>query len=142
MINNKNNNHTANKNKNNSTGVLDASALMALFNDEKGCDVVYRILGGACISAVTLCEVLSEISKQGGALSVFIAQIEALELEVIPFDFEIAKIAAELLNVADDSSITLEERASLALAIHLSLPLYTRQHAFAGLELPVKVRMI
>ncbi len=44
---------------------IDASALLALLNEEPGADVVAQALPGAVISAVNLSEVVAKLSQAG-----------------------------------------------------------------------------
>lgn len=116
-----NNKNTANNNNN--TVVLDRSALLALFYDEEGANVIYRLLPNAVISTVTLCEIIILAVESGISANLIFEQIEALELHVEAFNSEQAKLAAQL--TAQYENLSLSERAGIALALSLNLPLYT-----------------
>lgn len=46
--------------------VLDASALLALVNQEKGTDIVAEIIENTIMSNVNICEVISELNSKIG----------------------------------------------------------------------------
>ena len=45
--------------------VLDASAVLALLNQEAGCEAIALFIGKAAISAVNLSEVISKLAEAG-----------------------------------------------------------------------------
>ncbi len=126
-----------NPNKKNNKGVLDTSALRALFYDEAGADVVYRILDGACISTVSLAIFLNEAQKAGGDQDILLHHIETLELQIFPFDYKQVCIAAQHFYAT-----SLECRAAIALAMHLELPLYSSNAVLSKLNLPITLKML
>ena len=67
--------------------VLDASALLALFNDEPGAQAVLDALAGDClVSAVNQTEVLTKLLDKGLTEAEAISVMEAAEIEVVAFD--------------------------------------------------------
>ncbi|MBJ7389817.1 MAG: PIN domain-containing protein, partial [Sphingomonadaceae bacterium] len=70
--------------------VLDASALIALFRDEPGADVVADHIGDALISAVNLQEVVKALLRRGIALDIAREMIAGLHLEVRSHDAQSA----------------------------------------------------
>lgn len=135
-----NNNNKARNNKNNKA-VLDTSALMALFNDEEGSDTVYMMLPHALISAVNLCEVVSKAAEKGISAALIFEHLKTLELQVAAFDLEQSQVAANL-HFDKGQSYTFSEKACIALAVSLDLPIYTAEKNLAKLDLPVKVHLI
>lgn len=80
--------------------VIDASALLALLQDENGADeVVEAIAAGAAISTVNLSEVLAKLAEHGQPAVVALGSIhEAAEgaLRIEPFTEDDAAQAADL----------------------------------------------
>ena len=65
--------------------VFDASATLALIQDEPGCQVLRALLPEAVMSSVNLAEVLSKLVRDGMAACEASAALRALHLEVVPF---------------------------------------------------------
>jgi ribonuclease VapC len=65
--------------------VLDASALLALINQEPGFEKVAAVISTACMSSVNVAEVVSKLMDKGFS-EVEIREIfEALKVLIIPF---------------------------------------------------------
>jgi len=122
--------------------VLDASALLALLNDEPGRAVVEAALDGAFISAVNLSEVMAKLADRGMAESHARAALNALDLEVVPFDAELAFRAGALRPITRPLGLSLGDRACLALGIYLSLPVLTAERHWHTLALPISIQRI
>ena len=95
---------------------IDASALLALIFKERGADYVRDRLPQCRISAVNLAEVASRLSDQG------MPDIEATELihatgvDCVPFDARQALVSVSLRRKTRAFSLSLGDRACLALA--------------------------
>ncbi len=61
---------------------------------------------------------------------------------IVPFDQELASIAAGLESLTRPFGLSLGDRACLALGIRLSLPILTADQAWAKLDVGVKVELI
>lgn len=109
------------------SAVVDASAVLAFLLDEPGADVAGAALeaGGSLLSAVNLSEVLSKLSDRGLLPDSLALLIEALPIEVVPFDAADAHEAALLRDVTRTHGLSLGDRACLALARSRGLPAVT-----------------
>ncbi len=122
--------------------VLDASALLALLNQEPGSDVVANLIAEAAISTVNLAEVVAKLSEAGLPQTAIETALEGLGFNVIPFDLQQA-IAAGLLRPQTKAlGLSLGDRACLALAQHLDIPALTADQAWANLSLQIEVQII
>jgi PIN domain nuclease of toxin-antitoxin system len=123
--------------------VLDASAFLALLNEEKGQEVVAQVLNNAVISSVNACEVAAELHEK---LKMPIDKIESLLItlitEIIPFDLEQAIIAAALKPKTKELGLSLGDRACLALGQSLNLPVYTADRAWSAAKVGIDIVMI
>ena len=63
------------------------------------------MLGGARISAVNLSETITKLMDYGKKLEEISLQIDRLQITVIPFDTELAQIAASLRRPAGQSPL-------------------------------------
>lgn len=118
--------------------VLDASALIAFLRDEPGAHGVAAVLRTVCISAVNLAEVLVVLSRSK-PLDAVAEQVGRLRIPVVPFDSELARITASLVESTHHLGLSLGDRACLALARSRSLPAYTTDRTWDECGLPVKI---
>jgi len=126
--------------------VLDASAVLAYLQQEKGQDRVEAALeeGPCWMTAVNLCEVLGKLCQMGMPLREARAAVDDLGLIVINFDPELAAIAAFLRVRTKSIGASLGDRACLALAQQAAhsqaTPLVlTADPAWAKLKWPFKI---
>lgn len=126
-----------------SSVVLDASALLALLNQEPGAEkLTPELLSGAVISTVNLAEVHSKLVARG------LRQDEAWEAtmtpigEAVPFDMGHARLAGDLLAKTRPLGLSLGDRACLALGLALKLPIYTADRSWKKLKVGARIRVI
>jgi len=122
--------------------VLDASAVLALLNDEPGREKVESALEGAVIGTVNLSEVMAKLVEKGVPEPQAISAIDELELEIIPFDTHLAFRAGALRPLTKPLGMSLGDRACIALGLHLTLPVLTAERNWQSLSLPVPVHLI
>jgi ribonuclease VapC len=122
--------------------ILDASALLALLQNETGADLVRRVYDRALVSAVNLAEVASAMVEKGRALESVRRDLSALPLEVVPFEGDQIFEAARLRRLTHHEKLSLADRACLALARMRGLPVYTTDRAWRSLKLGVDVRVV
>lgn len=115
--------------------VLDASAVLALLNQEPGRDQVERVLGESVISAVNACEVLTKLIDAGLPLEEARESFDLLGLEVMDFNKELAEQAASLRSATRKKGLSLGDRCCLALGLHLNLETVTAEREWAKLKL-------
>lgn len=122
--------------------VLDASAALAFLFREPGHERVAEIVNDSRMSTVNLAEVLSRFTRDGHAVAVVWARLRRSPIEWVPLAESHATVAAELAPFTMPYGLSLGDRACLALAIERGLPVLTADRAWAGLGLPVEVRLI
>lgn len=123
--------------------VLDASALLALFQGEPGSEkVAQAIKEGAAISAVNLAEVVSKLHDKGIPETIIKDVIDILPLTVIDFTTTLAYKVGVLRPLTKQVGLSLGDRACLALAFHLNLPALTTDRIWETLSLDVAVQVI
>ena len=119
--------------------VIDASAVLALLDDEPGSERVAQALGGAAISAVNLAEVLGRLRRHGLGADAAAMAVDSLALEVVAFDRDLAAEAAEIEALAVRHGLSLGDRACLATARRLRRPAITADRAWLRLGIGVRV---
>jgi ribonuclease VapC len=120
--------------------VLDASALLAYLHEEEGAaKVADAIARSASISAANWAETLSKVAELGARPSQLAAELEAQGLlhgllEVVPLTAEDALVIGELRPRTKELGLGLGDRACLALALRLRLPVLTADRPWTELE--------
>jgi ribonuclease VapC len=127
--------------------VIDASALLALLQDENGADeVVEAIADGAAISTVNLSEVLAKLAEHGQPAVVALGSIhEAAEgaLQIEPFTEDDAAQAADLRPRSKAQGLSFGDRACLALATRFEVAAVTADRDWQKLaDVGVAVKLI
>jgi ribonuclease VapC len=123
-------------------GVLDASAVLAVYLDELGAEAVLEIVEGSLVSAVNYSEILSKALDRGDAFDFAIQKLSAMGFIVVAHDLQLARRAAELRPLTKSRGLSIGDRACLALAERERLPALTTDRAWMGLDLPVEIRVI
>ncbi len=116
--------------------VLDASAVLAVLNGERGEKKVIPILGESVISSVNLTEVAAklleaEMGEADARLAVSVLGIG----EIADFTEDLAWDAARLRPLTRQYGLSLGDRACLALAIRLNVPTVTADKEWSKLKL-------
>lgn len=127
-----------------SSCVLDASAAIAYLEQETGSDVVAAIVESqeGAMSTVNFAEVATRLADRG-ALEVDIRLATGrLRADLYSFDGEMALQAGLLRPVTRRLGLSLGDRACLALAQRLNLPVYTADRAWAALQLGILIHLI
>lgn len=122
--------------------VLDASAVLALVQDEPGASEVEQHLGQAVMSTVNWAEVAGVLDARGLAPAPLRSVVEALGIEVMAFDAETADGTGCLWRKTREQGLSLADRACLAVARSLDLPAVTADRAWLELDVGVDVRCI
>ena len=122
--------------------VLDASALLALLNNEPGAQRVKDILTESVIGAVNLCETVGKLVNAGMSLEDARASVELINLEVVLFDAELACGAGALIIKTKKLGLSLGDRACLALGLKLNRTVVTAEQLWSRLKLGVTIEII
>ena len=122
--------------------ILDASAILALLNNELGSEIVINALPEAVISSINLSEVVAKLAESGMPEVEIRAAIDALGLEIINFDSEMAYSAGMLRPDTKRTGLSFSDRACLTLGLSMNLPVLTSDKAWADLELGIVVQVI
>lgn len=124
--------------------VLDASVVLAYLNEETGAELVAPILeqGNGVLSAVNYAEVATKLLQLGLSEQVATQVMQSLGIVPLSFDAEVAWISAKLISLTKPFGLSLGDRACLALAKHLQLPVMTADKVWAALDLNVEITLI
>lgn len=123
------------------TYVLDASALLCLFNQEAGQERVRAALTEAVISAVNYSEVVAKLVERGGGIATISRAMEHLHISVVDFDRAQAVEAGALRQATRQAGLSFGDRACLALAKSRGLVALTADQAWSHLGDPIGVKI-
>lgn len=123
--------------------VLDASALLAVLNQEPGADKLSpEIMSQAVGSTVNLAEVQGKLVDGGlPADKAWLATLKSVR-EVVAFTAEHARTAGSLIAQTRPLGLSLGDRACLALALDLNAPVYTADRSWKNLKIGVRIHVI
>ncbi len=123
--------------------MLDASAVLAVLNGEPGAEkLTPELLSSATAGTVNLAEVQSKLVSRG------IDPDDAWEAALSPirnvneFTLEQAKLAGSLVQKTQSLGLSLGDRACLALAITMGVPVYTADRSWKSLKLGIKIHLV
>ncbi|GAB3248979.1 PIN domain-containing protein [Arthrobacter pigmenti] len=122
--------------------VLDTSAVLAWIHGESGEDVVDPLLSDAVMSSLNWSELALKLQQHGVEPRPVSVRLQALGIVVEAFTPRDALNAAELWPSTRRFGLSLGDRACLALAQRLELPVVTADQAWTGFEFVSEVRLI
>ncbi len=123
--------------------VLDASALLAILNEERGAErLTPELLSAAVVSTVNLAEVQGKLVARGldpdDAWEAALSPVS----EAVPFSAAQARIAGDLSAQTRALGLSLGDRACLALGLALDAPVYTADQSWKKLRAGVRIHVI
>lgn len=124
------------------TLVLDASAVLAWMYGEPGAEAVEAALDGGHLSLVNLAEVTTKAVERGASAAQVRRDLAAYGVQLHPFGAEHADRCAELRPLTRTAGLSLGDRACLALAQTLELPVLTADRAWAALSVGVEITVL
>jgi ribonuclease VapC len=122
--------------------VLDASAVLALLNAEKGAALVQDVLPRAVLSAVNLAEVITRLVAVGMPETEIQEALTLLGLKIIPFEEEGAFQSGFLYAKTKPLGLSLGDRACLGLAKSNGATALTADRTWQELHIGVHVKLI
>ncbi|MDX1576490.1 MAG: type II toxin-antitoxin system VapC family toxin [Kiloniellales bacterium] len=120
--------------------VLDASAVLAVLQDEPGADEVWDHLPGAGLSAVNAAEVAAKLVDGGAPPEDASEILERLGMTILPFDAVDIVPSARISHAS--RALSLGDRACLSLAMRLEVPAVTADRAWAELSTDLDIQLI
>ena len=123
--------------------VLDASALLAILNQEPGADrLTPELLSNAASSTVNLAEAQGKLVNRGiNPDDAWEATLSPIR-EAIAFNSEHARLAGDLVVLTRSLGLSLGDRACLALGLALKAPVYTADKSWKNLKLGIRIHVI
>ena len=123
------------------TFVADASAILAVVQEEPGFEETRPLLVGAEVSAVNFSEAAAKLSERKFPEAEIGRELDELLPNVHPFDRTAAFATASLRPLTRHLGLSFADRACLALAQRLRLPVLTGDRAWASLTIGLEIRL-
>jgi PIN domain nuclease of toxin-antitoxin system len=124
------------------TVVLDTSALLAVIFGEPGGNVVERSLSDAFMLTVNVSEAVSKLLDRGFDLENARRAVTRFPLMFVPFDQELAVLAASLRPRTRHLGFSFADRACLALAGREGRAALTADRVWSQVDLGITVELI
>jgi len=123
--------------------VLDASALLAVLNQEPGAEkLTPELLSRAVISTVNLAEAQGKLVGRGLRPDDAWEAVLSVIGEAVPFMPEHAKVAGDLVAQTRPFGLSLGDRACLALGLAWKAPVYTADRSWKKVNVGARVHVI
>jgi ribonuclease VapC len=124
------------------TYILDASALLAIIQDERGGDHALARLPGCLMSTVNLSEALMRGAEKGASLREMQELLATQRVQLIEFDEFLAVEAARLRPATRHLGLSFADRACIATAMSRGATVVTADRAWATLDLSCPIELI
>jgi len=122
--------------------VLDASALLALLQDEPSANKVAGVIASAQICVVNYTEVVSHFIRLGMPEREVDAMLDPLPMTIVPADKMLGQLAGRLRAVTAEAGLSLGDRFCLALAVRNDLPAWTADKAWRTVADAAKANVV
>ncbi|KJV92820.1 type II toxin-antitoxin system VapC family toxin [Rickettsia bellii] len=123
--------------------ILDSSALLALFNSEKGWEKVEELLLLSIMSTVNIAEVVAELDKKLAVSSIQSKEmIIAAINKIVPLDFDQSIEVGRLRKETKNFGLSLGDRACIALGLTTGYTIYTADKVWVNLPLNCNIVLI
>ena len=119
--------------------LLDASALLALLQNEPGADEVVQALPTGAISAANLSETVAKLVQKGVPEKRATSAVLSFDLDVLVVNETVALAAGELAKQGKQLGLSLGDRICLATGKLAGIPILTTDQRW--LELPKSYRV-
>ena len=117
------------------TTLLDASALLAMINEETGAEKVERVLEDAAISTVNVAEVASKLNDFGWPADEIAPLFDHLQLQIQSFELDAALASGQLRSATKQLGLSLGDRACLATALLTKYRILTADKSWPKLKI-------
>ncbi len=122
--------------------VLDASAVLAIIQSERGAARVEELLPQVLLSSVNAAEVVTKLVRYGSDPNTAVEAVREIRCTIVPVDERLGLRAGVIYAETARFGLSLGDRICLALAEREGLPVLTADRAWASLDIGVEIRLI
>ena len=122
--------------------VLDASAILALIQEEPGAEVIRPLLKQSMMSTVNVAETLTSLQKVDIDPEEGMEYMSLLISEIVDFDINQAMEVAVLFPKVKHKGLSLGDRACLALGKKYHATIYTADKAWKDIDSELNIQVI
>lgn len=122
--------------------VLDASAILALIQEEPGAEVIRPLLKQSIMSTVNVAEVLTSLQRVDISPEEGIEYMSLLINKIVDFDREQAREVAALYPKVKHKGLSLGDRACLALGKKYNATVYTADKVWKDINSQLDIQLI
>jgi len=122
--------------------VLDASAVLAMIQNETGQDVVRNLIEGSKISSVNFAEIATRLLDLQADVDNLAMDLKKSRVKIVSVDTDLALAAAKLRSSTRHKGLSLADRICLALAIREQAIAITADRAWADLNIGCEIELI
>ena len=122
--------------------VLDASAVLALIKEEPGADRVADAAPRSMISTVNVSEAVAKLVEKGAAPDAAKGIVFSLPMQMADFDAWQAALAGMMWMRGKRAGLSFGDRACLALAESLGVPVLTADKQWKLFDSTIEIRFI
>lgn len=121
--------------------IFDTSAFLAMLNGEPGAEIAQEYISVACMNTINIAEVVTYLVRNGYEDDYNLHRIINL-IKSVPLDENIATKAGKMVSITKSLGLSLGDRACLATAQSLKLPVYTADKKWSEIAKQVGVSVI
>ncbi len=121
--------------------LLDASALLALLQDEQGSKIVAKHILFSAVSTVNLAEVASVLNKVGMPENEIHELFNEMDLEILPYEKDVAIATGGIRGLTQKKGLSLGDRACLVTAKHHNRIALTADRAWFDFQKDIGVEI-
>lgn len=122
--------------------VLDASALLALLNRERGHEKVSAVIDRATMNTVNITEVITKLARLGIPPTEIEMILAGLNIDMVDFNMNMAILAGNLIIKTREFGLSLGDRACLAFAESKGYSVITADKAWQNVQPLLTIKII
>jgi PIN domain nuclease of toxin-antitoxin system len=126
----------------NQSHILDASALLALIKNEKGAEIVEKHIENSIISTVNYAEIVAYFIRANISEEDINLMLNGIVNEIVNFNEEQSITSGLLIAKTNKYGLSFGDRACLALAIQMNLPVLTADKSWSKIKSNIEIKII
>lgn len=126
----------------NDVHVLDASAILCVFFQERGAKEIEALLNISIVSTVNYAEAISKLHERKVSVEIIAMTLADFKPAIIDFDIQQSLATAALRNTTRSKGLSLGDRACLALAVSRNAIAVTTDRAWQDFDNIARIMLV